>query len=254
MRRIIACGSSSHTPSQKIQITAHGPNEEPENQPIGHKLMSQFNAERVILGLTGLCLLIFTFVVVVLVVSDKYPDHPIPISTSRSNLQDNGTISPETSIPPKESSPGAPAPEVLTAQNAERQAQTVKNPLSEARGPVAPARVNPDSSSQVVSQLASQLHVPPKEIRSRAHPEWNDIKKYPDLFVELQESCAPFPAEKVSECWYQERESYDWSLAQKKRFPKERFPELSAKRKTCWENNEHEVLRYTKFKKCVLGE
>jgi hypothetical protein len=96
------------------------------------------------------------------------------------------------------------------------------------------------------------LHVPPKEIRAHAHPEWRPLKVGSREFTEIQESCSTFPARQVSECWYQEREAYDWALVHRARFPKEKYPELSARRMACWDvDKAGYALRFTRFKNCV---
>jgi hypothetical protein len=107
-------------------------------------------------------------------------------------------------------------------------------------------------------QLAEQdiqlpeLHVPPREIRKHAHPEWKPLREGSREFKEIEESCSTFPAAQVSACWYQEREAYDWAVAHRANFPKEKYPELDAKRLACWGiAKAGDVLRFTKFKNCV---
>ena len=96
------------------------------------------------------------------------------------------------------------------------------------------------------------LHVPPKEIRAHAHPEWRPLKVGTREFTEIQESCSTFPARQVSECWYQEREAYDWAVVHRAKFPKEKYPELSARRVACWDvDKAGYALKFTRYKNCV---
>src|SRR5437660_10813088 len=68
-------------------------------------------------------------------------------------------------------------------------------------------------------------------------------------FREIQESCSTLPAAQVSECWYQEREAYDWSVANRRKFPKGKYPELNAKRISCWDvAKPGDVLRFTRYR------
>ncbi len=96
------------------------------------------------------------------------------------------------------------------------------------------------------------LRVPSKEVRERSHPEWKVLKRDSREFREIQDSCSTLPAAQVSACWYQEREAYDWSVDQRTEFPKEKYPELSAKRVACWDvAKQGDLLRFTKFETCV---
>jgi hypothetical protein len=96
------------------------------------------------------------------------------------------------------------------------------------------------------------LRVPPKEIRAHAHPEWKPLKVGSREFNEIQESCSTLPSAQVGESWYQEREAYDWAVANRTKFPKEKYPELSAKRISCWSvAKAGDVLRFTRYKNCV---
>jgi hypothetical protein len=65
------------------------------------------------------------------------------------------------------------------------------------------------------------LRVPPKEIRAHAHPEWKPLKMGSREFNEIQDSCSTLPSAQVSECWYQEREAYDWAVANRSKFRKD---------------------------------
>ena len=56
-------------------------------------------------------------------------------------------------------------------------------------------------------------------------------------------------AEAVSECWSHEREAYDWSVNQRSKFPKQQYPERSAKRVACWDTAKAgDVFRFTRYK------
>ena len=74
-------------------------------------------------------------------------------------------------------------------------------------------------------------------------------------FDEIQDLCSTLPSAQVSECLYQEREAYDWAVANRIEFPKEKYPELSAKRISCWDVAVvGAVLRFTRYKNCVSAE
>jgi len=98
------------------------------------------------------------------------------------------------------------------------------------------------------------LQVPPRAIRQRSHPEWKALEQDSREFREIQDSCSTLPAAQVSACWYQEREAYDWSVDHRTKFPKEKYPELSAKRVACWDvAQQGDLLRFTEFENCVKG-
>jgi hypothetical protein len=108
--------------------------------------------------------------------------------------------------------------------------------------PAAPSQAAPPRASTLATPAppgtnaplpAPVLHVPPKQIRAHAHPEWKPLKVDSREFTEIQESCSTFPAAQVSECWYQEREAYDWAVVHRARFPKEKYLELNARRTAC---------------------
>jgi hypothetical protein len=122
--------------------------------------------------------------------------------------------------------------------------------------PAAPSQVTPATPGAKAPPPESApqpvLHAPPKEIRAHAHPEWRPLKVGSREFTEIQESCSSFSAAQVSECWYQEREAYDWAVAHRARFPKEKYPELSARRIACWDvAKAGYALRFTRFKNCI---
>jgi hypothetical protein len=117
---------------------------------------------------------------------------------------------------------------------------------------VAPPRPDTVAPPAPITSPPPVLHLPPKEIRAHAHPEWKPLKEDSREFKEIQESCSTFPAAQVSACWYQEREAYDWSVAHRAKFPQEKYPELSAKRIACWDvAKAGDALRFTRFKDCV---
>jgi len=128
-------------------------------------------------------------------------------------------------------------------------------PAAENSAPAAPAPAAPaQAPASVPAYVPSTpvLHIPPRAIRERSHPEWKPLAPNSREFREIQESCSTLPAAQVSECWYQEREAYDWSVAQRTKFPKEKYPESNAKRVACWNvAKSGDVLRFTKFKNCV---
>jgi hypothetical protein len=71
-------------------------------------------------------------------------------------------------------------------------------------------------------------------------------------FDEIQDSCSNLPSVQLSECLYNEREAYDWAVANRIEFPTEKYPELSAKRISCWDvAKAGAVFRFTRYKNCV---
>lgn len=97
-----------------------------------------------------------------------------------------------------------------------------------------------------------QLHAISEPIRQRLQPKWKPLSKNSREFREIQRSCSTLSAERVSECQSQEREAYEWSVNQRSTFPKQQYPERSAKRVACWDTAKAgDVLRFTRYKNCV---
>jgi hypothetical protein len=107
-------------------------------------------------------------------------------------------IVPDTSTRPGALSVPAPQPKALPV----RPEQDTRR-VSEATQAPAPAPVPAPAAPPT-----PVLHVPPKEIRAHAHPEWKPLKEGSREFREIQESCSTFPAAQVSECWYHDAPIY----------------------------------------------
>jgi hypothetical protein len=174
------------------------------------------------------------------VFSEQASPSPIKKSTPDTSTRPGTLAAPPP--PPTSTAPYRHLFDESTDQSTPDPAPAFTAPPPAAPAPAAPASV---PSTPV-------LHVPPKAIRERSHPEWKAFAANSREFREIQESCSTLPAGQVSECWYQEREAYDWSVAQRTKFPKEKYPKLSAKRVVCWDvAKANDVLRFTEFKNCV---
>jgi hypothetical protein len=100
-----------------------------------------------------------------------------------------------------------------------------------------------------------EIHIPFLAFRRNAHPDWKPLGSETREFTEIQESCKPYPADQVSLCWWQERDSWDWSVRNREKFPKDKFPEAQAKRFQCWEVAQPGMaLRFTTYKNCMIAK
>jgi hypothetical protein len=124
-------------------------------------------------------------------------------------------------------------------------------PMGRNSTPTLPQRV---PSAPPAPPVLPALQVPSRPVRGRAHPEWRPLKEGSREFNEIQASCTPYPADQVSACWYEERESYDWAVRNRAAFPTEKFPEAREKRAACWTDPmlSSPTLRFTTYKLCMI--
>jgi hypothetical protein len=64
----------------------------------------------------------------------------------------------------------------------------------------------------------------------KVHTEWGKLMEDSREFKEIKQSCESFSGENATFCWKQERLNSHWSVDERKRFPKEKYPERSTQR------------------------